>query len=93
MLFRSLLERGSSLLPAGVVAVSGDFVEGDPVEIIDGDGTVIARGLSNFDASDVPSMLGKSTRDLVAEKGEQFERELVHRDNLVLISRLRVVKS
>jgi glutamate 5-kinase len=78
------------LLPAGVTAVSGDFTEGDPVEIIDADGNVIARGLINFDAADVPSMLGKSTKDIVAEKGEQFEKELVHRDNLVLISRSKV---
>lgn len=89
---RALIERGSSLLPAGVTSVRGDFSEGDPVEIVDASGAVIARGLINFDASDVPSMLGKSTKDLVAEKGEQFEKELVHRDNLVLISRVRMNK-
>jgi len=84
---RALTERGSSLLPAGVVAVAGDFTEGDPIEILDPSGAVVARGLVNFDAVDVPSMLGKSTKDLVAEKGEQFEKELVHRDNLVLVTR------
>lgn len=84
---RALTERGSSLLPAGVVAVAGDFTEGDPIEILDPSGLVVARGLVNFDAADVPSMLGKSTKDLVAEKGEQFEKELVHRDNLVLVTR------
>ena len=87
---RALTQRGSSLLPAGVTAVTGDFTDGDPVEIVDLNGTVIARGLVNFDAADVPSMLGKSTKDIVAEKGEQFEKELVHRDNLVLISRTKV---
>lgn len=87
---RALTERGSSLLPAGVTAVSGDFTEGDPVEVADAEGIIIARGLINFDAADVPSMLGKSTKDIVAEKGEQFEKELIHRDNLVLISRTKV---
>ena len=84
---RALVERGSSLLPAGVTAVTGDFTEGDPVEVVDASGHVIARGLINFDATDVPSMIGKSTKDLVAEKGEQFEKELIHRDNLVLVTR------
>lgn len=84
----ALVERGSSLLPAGVTSSEGEFVSGEAVEMVDPSGTVIARGLVGFDASDVPGLLGKTTSALVAEFGEGFGRELVHRDDLVVLSRL-----
>ena len=43
----------------------------------------------DYDAADVPSMLGRSTRDLAAERGEGFDRELVHRDALILRKKFR----
>lgn len=81
----ALKERGVSLLPAGVTAVMGEFVSGDTVEIVDSEGVVIARGLVGFDSEEIPVMLGKSTKDLARDLGPEFERELVHRDDLVLI--------
>ncbi len=83
----ALVERGSSLLPAGVRRVEGDFSEGDAVEMIAPDGTVVARGLVNFDAQDVPQLLGKNTKEIVAALGETFDKELVHRDDLVILNR------
>jgi glutamate 5-kinase len=81
----ALVERGSSLLPAGVVSSRGDYVEGDAVDLISPDGVVVARGLVNFDSEDVPQLLGKSTKVIVAELGEGFDKELVHRDDLVIL--------
>ena len=81
----ALLERGVSLLPAGVTAIEGDFSAGDAVEISSQAGVVIARGLVAFDASEIPMMMGRSTKDLAKELGPEYERELVHRDDLVLI--------
>ncbi len=78
--------RGSSLLPAGVVAVHGTFSAGEPVDLIDESGVAIARGLVNYDADEVPALLGRTTSTLVAELGRGYERELVHRDDLVLLS-------
>lgn len=83
----AVTQRGSSLLPAGIVSVSGDFLAGDPVDLIDQNGHTIARGLVNFDASELPGLLGRSTRDLAAELGPAYEREVVHRDDLVLLPR------
>lgn len=83
----ALVERGSSLLPAGVRIVQGDFAEGDAVELVGPDGAVVARGLVNFDAADVPKLLGKSTKDIVNEFGEGYDKELVHRDDLVILHR------
>ncbi|MEU7603280.1 glutamate 5-kinase [Streptomyces sp. NPDC040724] len=82
---RAVTERGSSLLPAGIAAVEGDFVAGDPVELRAADGRAVARGLVNFDAKELPQLLGRSTRELARELGPAYEREVVHRDDLVLL--------
>ena len=82
---KAILERGVSLLPAGVTTVEGDFDAGDTVDLVDPNGVVIARGIVNFDSDEIPQMLGKSTKELAATLGAEFERELVHRDDLVLI--------
>ncbi|MCL2424292.1 MAG: glutamate 5-kinase [Micrococcales bacterium] len=82
---RALRDRGMSLLPAGVTAVSGRFKAGDPVEIVGPDNEVIARGLVAYDASEVPALLGRQTTELAAELGPAYDRELVHRDDLVIV--------
>lgn len=81
----AILERGVSLLPAGVTGVEGDFVAGDAVELVGPDAKVIARGLVAFDSGEIPVMLGRSTKELARSLGPEYERELVHRDDLVLL--------
>jgi len=81
----ALRERGVSLLPAGVIAVEGEFSSGDTVEILGPSREVIARGLVAFDSEEVPRMLGRSTKELAKDYGPEFERELVHRDDMVLM--------
>ncbi|BDZ43124.1 glutamate 5-kinase [Paraoerskovia sediminicola] len=75
----------ASLLPAGVTDVTGDFDAGDPVDLVDAHGVVVARGLVAFDSSEIPGLLGRSTHDLRDELGEGYDREVVHRDDLVLV--------
>jgi len=82
---RAVTERRASLLPAGVSAVTGSFVAGDPVDLVGPDGRAVARGLVNYDADELPGLLGRSTRDLARELGSSYERELVHRDDLVVL--------
>ena len=81
---RAVLERKASLLPAGITAVRGDFLAGEPVRLLDPDGAVIARGIVNYDADDLPGLLGRSTHQLVEERGPEFDREVVHRDALIV---------
>jgi glutamate 5-kinase len=81
----AIQERGVSLLPAGVTAVEGEFISGDTVELVSEDNKVIARGLVAFDSDEIPQMLGRSTKELAASLGAEYERELVHRDDLVLL--------
>ncbi|MCE7079200.1 glutamate 5-kinase [Streptomyces sp. ST2-7A] len=81
---RAIAERGGSLLPAGITAVDGEFSAGDPIELRDESGRAFARGLVNFDAREIPLLIGRSTRELARELGPDYEREVVHRDDLVL---------
>ncbi len=81
----AVVRRRLSLLPAGITAVDGSFVAGDPVDLIDENGHAVARGLVNFDAAELPGLLGRSTRDLARELGPAYEREVVHRDDLVIL--------
>lgn len=81
---RALTERKASLLPAGIVEVRGDFRSGDPVRLVSESGTVIARGLVGYDSAELPGIIGRSTHDLVAEFGAPFDREVVHRDDLIV---------
>jgi glutamate 5-kinase len=82
---RAVTERRASLLAAGITGVTGTFVAGDPVDLADASGTPVARGLVNFDSDEIPRLLGRSSHDLKRELGAGYEREVVHRDDLVLL--------
>src|SRR5690606_39138600 len=79
------LRRGSSLLPAGVVAVEGAFERGDAVIVRDPDGRDLAKGLSAYDADDARRICGHRTEEIEALLGWRGRDELIHRDDLVLL--------
>ena len=81
----AVTQRGASLLAAGITGVTGRFIAGDPVDLVGPDEVVLARGLVNFDAEELPRLLGRSSGDLKAELGAGYEREIVHRDDLALL--------
>ena len=81
----AVVARRKSLLPAGITAVDGSFAAGDPVDLVDDGGAPVARGLVNYDAVELPALLGRSTPELAAALGPGYEREVVHRDDLVLL--------
>jgi glutamate 5-kinase len=82
---QALRERGRSLLPAGITAVSGAFGIGDPVRCTDPDGNEVARGLVAYSAQDVARICGLSTRQIEAVLGFSNGGEVIHRDDLVLV--------
>jgi glutamate 5-kinase len=81
---KALVEKNRSLLPAGIVSVEGDFLRGDVIAIAGTDGTIIARGLTNYSADDVKQIRGKKTAEVRALLEERAYDEVVHRDNLVV---------
>jgi glutamate 5-kinase len=82
---RAVTERRASLLAAGLIGADGTFVAGDPVDLAGADRTPVARGLVNFDSSEIPDLVGKTSATLRRELGAAYEREVVHRDDLVLL--------
>jgi glutamate 5-kinase len=82
---RAVTERRASLLAAGLTGATGTFVAGDPVDLAGPDGRAVARGLVNFDADEIPRLVGKTSATLRRELGAAYEREVVHRDDLALL--------
>ncbi|MQA97268.1 MAG: glutamate 5-kinase [Streptosporangiales bacterium] len=83
----AVIRHRASLLPAGVIKVEGEFDAGDPVDLCDPQGRLLARGLVNYAAAEIPDLMGRSTRWLARELGPEYEREIVHRDDLVILRR------
>ena len=81
----AVVTRRASLLPAGITGVDGTFEAGDPVDLRDENNAIVARGLVNYDAAEIPSLMGRSTRWLASRLGQEYEREVVHRDDLVIL--------
>jgi glutamate 5-kinase len=82
---RALLERGRSLLPAGIARVEGRFGVGDPVACVDARGREIARGLVAYTAGEVERIKGLSTKEALRVLGYSNGDEVIHRDDLVLL--------
>lgn len=78
------LGRGNSLLPAGVVRVTGSFGRGDPVEIHDPGQHRIGQGLSRYTASEARSIMGCKSADIEARLGYPGRAALIHRDDMAL---------
>jgi glutamate 5-kinase len=77
---RALSAGGRSLLAAGVVEVRGSFGAEDAVEIVDGGGRVVAKGLTRVDAGSLRAMAGRRSSELFEGSGE-----VVHVDDLVIL--------
>ena len=82
----AVVQRRTSLLPAGVVRSEGTFAAGDAVDLVDPAGSLVGRGLVNFDSAELPLLVGRSTRELARELGPGYSRVLIHRDDLVLLA-------
>ena len=55
------------------------------MDVVSHGGDRVARGLVNYDSTELPAMVGRSTRELARELGSGYEREVIHRDDLVLL--------
>ncbi len=79
------LRSGKSLLPAGILAVSGRFARGDTVSVLDRDGTEIARGMIGYSDRDAARIIGKRSADIESLLGFRGRDEMIHRDDLVMM--------
>ena len=80
---QAIMHKGASLLPVGMIDVQGDFDKGECVEVV-ADSVVIARGLCNYNSTDLRRVQGLSSQDMAATLGYKDFTSVIHRDNLVL---------
>ena len=80
------LQAGKSLLPVGMTMVQGDFERGAAIACQTEDGQEIARGLSNYGSSEARRIAGKSTAEIEQILGYLEDAEMIHRDNLILLT-------
>ena len=78
------LKQGKSLLPAGIIKVSGPFVKGAFIDVHDESGQMVARGLSAYNSHDTQLIQGKRGSEFPTLLGYEGNEELIHRNNLVL---------
>lgn len=76
-----MVRQRRSLLPAGITAVAGRFYAGDVVELRNPDAVMVARGVVAYDATELTTMMGRSTSELPGE----LRRPAVHADDLVAV--------
>jgi glutamate 5-kinase len=82
---QKLTAEGKSLLPIGVIDVSGEFGRGDVITCVDQNDQAIARGISNYASTEVRRIMRKPSGEIVTILGYVEEVELIHRDNMVLL--------
>jgi len=80
---KAILQKGKSLLPSGVLSAEGKFSLGDPVALSDAGGQDFAKGLSNYDSSEINKIKGLKTSEVEGRLGYKYNDEIVHRDDLV----------
>jgi glutamate 5-kinase len=79
------LRKGSSLLPAGILRVSGVFERGDAVDVVTVEGVRVARGLAAYSSADAAVIAGHRSEDFEGLLGWRGRDEVIHRDDLVLV--------
>ncbi len=78
------LKRGKSLLPSGIKYVEGNFSRGDTVEIVSENKKEIAKGIAEYNASEINQIKGHKSGEIQKILGYIFSEEVVHRDKMVL---------
>lgn len=83
---RAILDRGASLLPAGITEISGRFEMGDRVDVCDSSGKTFAVGLVSYDSDEIRRMKGRRQREFRSVLGYEYVSEIVDREDLVVMN-------
>lgn len=76
------LDKGKSLLPAGIKAVKGSFERGDAVTLEDENGLFLGKGLTAYNARDAKAIAGRHSNEIESILGYHGQDEIIHRDDL-----------
>lgn len=80
----ALLNSGKSLLAVGIKSLNGEFNFGDAVEIVDQDGNILGKGITNYSSADIGKIKGLRNAAIKKELGDLFYEEVINRDNMVI---------
>jgi glutamate 5-kinase len=83
---KALTDHRKSLLPSGVLEVIGVFNAKDTISVQDAGGNEIARGVSGYSSAELARIRGRRTDDVEKVLGRRAHGEVIHKDNLVLLS-------
>lgn len=81
------LKSGKSLLPSGIVSVSGTFEKGDSLRLLDASGAVVGVGLASYPADEIALIRGRHSDEIETLIGYRGPSVVIHRDDLVLETR------
>jgi len=81
----ALIKKGKSLLPSGIVAMSGKFNIGNSVLILNWREKKIAVGLVNYQSPEIEKIMGHKSSEIEKILGYKHDDEIIHKDNLVLM--------
>jgi glutamate 5-kinase len=81
---RAIVERGASLLPAGIIAVAGSFDMGALVEVRTRAGEPFARGITSYSSDEIERIRGKKASEIAGILGYLYRDEIIHRDDMAL---------
>jgi len=81
----ALLHQGKSLLPVGVIGITGSFERGQTVRVLDARGNEIARGIAHYSRDDLAAIQGHHSEKIASILGYEYGPTVVHRDDLVLV--------
>ncbi|WP_256757377.1 glutamate 5-kinase [Cohnella sp. WQ 127256] len=84
----ALLNRGRSLLPAGIVTVEGEFHPGEVIEVVNVEGRILGRGITHYAAWQIIAVAGLSSEE-VMKRVEVNRVEVIHRDEWVSTTNLK----
>jgi glutamate 5-kinase len=79
-----LRNRGSSLLPVGIVDIAGTFKAGDAVAVVDDENAMVGKGIAEFGSFEVSRIMGRNS-DYLQEHFPDAPNEVIHRDRFVLL--------
>ena len=82
---QAIVTTGSSLLPAGITEVDGEFEQGSTIRVLNSEGREIASGVVNYGSDDVRKIAGVRTQDIIEKLGSKLYDEVIHRDNMVVL--------
>jgi len=86
---KALIQKGKSLLVAGVTKVTGTFDRGEVIQCTNESGDEILKGIVNYNSEEVKKIIGLSSDKIEAVLGYVNESSLIHRNNMVIIQTVR----